>query len=160
MRINLNGVYFRYHGDTMLWRWPWLRKNVGKYWSSRFGSDFYDLANYWQHVGVVETALSRSYNKVNGHSMLEVLSFWATVTYPLENLVVLTNVDVSAKGVSFWARLPKEKVEDLMQDIVVLRCKDRAEVFRLISSTPTSFADAYGFAGGKLVGTNSDVEGT
>lgn len=154
MRFTKNGMIFRYHGDRLLWRWPWKRNQLGKFRSSIYTRDFRNLSEYWKYVGVTEAAMIRQAEKIEAYSWTEVLSTWVRHTYPGQSLVILTNLEASAKGVSFWARLPKDRVENLLQDVVVLRCKDKPEVFRLIDSTPASFADAYGFSAGQLVGTN------
>lgn len=158
MRFTKKGITFRYHGDTMLWKWPFTRSGSGKYRSSLYPQDFSNLAEYWKYVGIVEAAILKNPEKISAFSWMEVLSTWVRRTYPGDHLVILTNLDASAKGVSFWARLPKDKVEDLLQDVVVLHCKDKPEVFRIVESIPTHFADAYGFSASELIDTNFGKE--
>lgn len=158
MRFIKGGIAFRYHGDELVWRWPWARRGAGKFRSSLYTRDFSDLASYWKHVGVVEASLIRSSNKLESFSILEVLSAWVRLFYPSEHVVILMNLEVSAKGMSFWSRLPKNQVEHLLRDVVVLRCSNKREIFKLVDSVPPSFAEAYGFSFGQLTETNLQGE--
>ena len=158
MKISNQGIEFKYYHDVLTWLWPWRRQHGGKFWSDHFNHSFPNLNSYWMRMGTLDAVLTRFGEKVNGHSWIEILCVWVNVTYSMRDVVVLYNVNVSAKGVSFWAKIPREKIEDLMQDVIVLRCKDRAEVFRLISSIPPSFADACGFVAGRFIGTNEETE--
>lgn len=160
MRFTKNGLLFRYHGDKLLWRWPGARKGLGKFRSSLYTRDFSNLSEYWKHVGALESVMIRYPDKIEAYSWVEVLSTWVKHAHPSEHVIVLTNLEASAKGVSFWARLPRDRVDDLLQDVVVLRCKDKPEVFRLIDSIPPAFAEAYGFSAGQILETNfeKDVE--
>lgn len=154
MRFSKTGVTFKYHGDQLTWRWPWSRNGMERYYSTIYTQDFNSLSEYWKHVGVVEEALVKSSGKLEAYSELEVLSVWVRRLYPTSHVVVLTNLDASAKGISFWSRLPKDQVEHLLKDVIVLRCKDKTEVFRLVDSVEATFADAFGFSFGQLIETN------
>lgn len=156
MRFTKYGLLFSYCGDRMLWRWPWARSNPGckNFHSTIYIRDFSNLQEYWKHVGVLESALIKTPEKIQAFSWIEVLSTWVRYMHPGEHLIILTNLEASAKGVSFWARLPRDRVEDLLQDVVVLRCKDKPEVFRLLDSIPPQFADAYAFSNGQFIESN------
>lgn len=155
MHFTRHGLVFRYHGDTILRRWPWVRKGISKFHSSLYTRDFNDFHDYWKHIGLAESVVVRSPGRLQGYSWLEILTLWVRTLYPADHVVILTNVNASAKGVAFWSRLPKSKVENLLQDVVVLRCNDRAELFQLVEAVTSNFADSYGFSAGQFVISNT-----
>lgn len=158
IRFTREGLVFYYHGDRILRRWPWLHKRVGKFRSSHYSRDFDDFDGYVQYVEMTDPMSVRYTDKLQGYSWRELLTDWVKILYPNENVVVLVNVNASAKGVAFWSRLPKTKVEKLLNDVVVLRCKSPKEVELLVESVTPEFADAYGFSASGVFISNLDKE--
>lgn len=160
MRVLKQGLEYSFHGDTLLRRWPWAKdaKSLGKYKSNLYDRDFNSLSDYWTHVGALEEKLAEPVEKVTSFSWETVLEIWVNATFPGSDVVILKDIRYEAKGLSFWARLPVERIAHLTSDVVVLRCKDRQEVTDLLCNIDTSFADAYGFSGGKYTWSNHGIE--
>ncbi|HXP52320.1 MAG TPA: hypothetical protein VN922_20365, partial [Bacteroidia bacterium] len=62
---------------------------------------------------------------------MELLTQWVGHVYGSLNVVVIKDINPGARGLSFWARIPQEKASELLNDIVVLHCSDKAEVNRI-----------------------------
>jgi hypothetical protein len=92
--------------------------------------------------------------KLSGFGMCELVTEWVASRYPKSHVIVLTNINVSAKNITFWAKVPKPDMVKFLRDIVVLQCKDGTELKRLIDNIPSDFADAWGFYKGQMVDTN------
>jgi hypothetical protein len=154
LRLSKQGITRTVCDDELTWKWPWARQGQGKYYSAYYGMNFGSKKDYWKHIGAIESVILQRGGKIDPYGWTEVLSTWVRFTYPQDHIVVLTNINALDKSVAFWARIPKDRIQDLMQDVVVLRCKSKAEVFSLVDSTPQSFADAYGYSENQLIGTN------
>lgn len=154
MNLNKQGISFPYSGDRLTRLWPWSSAE-GRYYSQEFNKYFNNLKDYWKHHGAFYKHDFDRSAKMEGFSYEEVLTQWVRDRYPYDAVVVMTNIDVSERSLSFWARLPKEKIESLTKDIVVLRCNSRAEIIELADSIDSKFADTYAFYAGKLIGFNS-----
>jgi hypothetical protein len=96
--------------------------------------------------------------KLTGFDNLDILSVWVNAKYSGCNIVLLTDINVEAKDLEFWARIPKGQAMEFLKDIVILRCKDKTEIKKLIPSIGSKFALAYGFSNGKLILSNKDAE--
>lgn len=155
MRITKKGLRFNTVGDYLYWIWPWKRNGLPKWYSQGTATHFKKKSEYWKSVGVFEHAALKNQDKVEPFSFPELLTTWVKYTYPNDNLVILLHLVAEAKGISFWSRLPKEKVKDLLNDVVILHCKSKAEVFNMLENIPDSFADAYGFSASQFVGANT-----
>ena len=156
MFLNKQGINFKYYGDILLWKWPWVRQGAPKFFSKFHSKDFKSLPEYWAHSGKMEYLASKSYDgiKILGFSYIEILNDWVSIHFCTEHVVLVRELDVSAKDVSFWMRIPKDKVKNLVKDIVVLKCKDKTEVFNMMETLDKNFCLAYGYSLGKFVGTN------
>lgn len=154
MRLSKEGISYKYYGDVLTWFWPLTRKKGRKYRSLSTNCYFKSKAEYWKYVGILEFCTRHPSSKIEAFSWSEVLVIWVRYTFPGQHLVVLTNLNASAKGLSFWSKLPKETINNLLQDVVVLTCKDKNSMFKALDSVPNDFADAFGFSDGELVDTN------
>lgn len=164
MKFTKDGIERRLDEDIVIWIWPWNRPTMSSRIYSQNNLCFFDsMKHYWQFTGWLsnDTSFSRTTitgnDRLKGYSWLDVLSTWIHFRYPNENLVVLTNIDVGAKGMSFWLRLPKDKIEGLLNDVVVIRCDSAADVKNAVTAVADKFAEAYGFIEGRLVYTNTEV---
>lgn len=149
LALSKHGVKFPYGIDTIIFRWR--KVDNQRWWSENFLRGFTSLREYWRYVGATERELTYPGTRFQGYSYMEMLTQWVNYTYGKLNIVVLKDINHEAKGLSFWARLPKEKAAELLNDIVVLHCSDKAEVNRIVDSIGPDFADAYGFSNGRLI---------
>jgi hypothetical protein len=94
--------------------------------------------------------------KLFGFDYPEILSQWIAFKYPREHIIVLLNINVQAKNIQFWAKVPQTDMKYFLQDTVILRCKDKSEVIRLVENIPPDFADAYGYSAGSLFTYNKE----
>jgi hypothetical protein len=98
----------------------------------------------------------RKSDKLTGFDIGDLIPEWVKFKYPSEHLIVLTEVNVQAKNIQFWAKIPKTDSQFFLKDLVVLFCKDKSEVIRLVENIPRDFADAKGFSAGELLIDNED----
>ncbi len=96
-------------------------------------------------------------SKLDGANYEDIISQWIFFKYPKNHIIVLTNINVDAKNIQFWAKVPKTDTLHFMKDVVILHCKDRTEVLRLIENIPSNFADAHGYSAGSLITYNKDL---
>jgi hypothetical protein len=82
---------------------------------------------------------------------------WVSKAYKFQHIIVLTNVNVEAKNIQFWAKVPTTSMSHFLKDVVILRCSDKSEVIRLVGNIPPEFADAQGYSAGSLLITNKDI---
>lgn len=101
--------------------------------------------------------VSDSTDKLMSASYENIIVDWVKLKYPQKNLVVLLNVNVSVKNIYFWAKMPKKDAVHFLGDVVILMCKDKPEVFRLIENMGSDFADAYGFSSGEQITSNKEL---
>lgn len=95
-------------------------------------------------------------SKLFSLSYAEVLCGMMKRSYGSGNYIVLTNVNLSAKNLQFWAKVPKEDMPHFFKDVIVMRCKDKSQMLSLISNIGPDFAEAMGFSAGELVTVNTD----
>jgi hypothetical protein len=164
MKFTSRGIERQLDDDLIIWLWPWVRHEPkAKIYSQNNLCFFENMKQYWLFVGSLSypssdgrIALTRN-ERLQGYTWIDILSTWIHFRYPNESVLVLTNIDVGAKGMSFWLRLPKDKIESLMNDVVVLRCDSASDLKAAIEAVADKFADAYGFIDGRLVHTNTDL---
>lgn len=158
MKLNRLGYSYKYHGDEITRYWPWVsEENKGKYHSSLFSRDFNSFPEYWKFVGEEESLVKTSTSKdgrMYGFSMLEVIQYWSSRLWLNQYIVALVDVDPASKGSDFWNRLTRDQKENLNQEIVILKCKDRTELMNLTDSIDPSFATSYGLLNGNLLVSN------
>jgi hypothetical protein len=154
MKLTEKGIVFEYHGDTITRRWPWRNRQGAKYSSQEYSLYFNDFNTYWKHVGAGQAALVKSENKLEGFSYTEMLGQWVRSRYANETIVVLKDVNVEERGLSFWAKIPKDKLEYIKKDIIVLRCGSKENACEIVDSIESSFAEAFAFSGGILINYN------
>jgi hypothetical protein len=152
MRLNSTGIVFSEQGDVVTWLWPWKRPHSEfRVRSLTYGMAFDSLKSYWKYVGGI-TPLQESVfakdERLKGYELERVLWTWVNFTHPGKNVVILHNLDPEAKGTSFWLRIPQDKVRELLNDIVVIRCDSQKDVIDLVDSVPEHFAQAYGYCVG------------
>lgn len=161
MKLNVLGIVFKYHGDEILRYWPWSKRDSkSSYHSTLYSRDFNSFNEYWRMVGEETSLVKSSFGKGNllGFDLIDVLKFWSARMWVGEPIVVLMAVDPSLKGPSFWARLTSAQRENLLKDIVVLKCTDKSEMKTLVDSIDPSFAEATGLLNGRVILTNDPYE--
>lgn len=157
MKFSRAGITRNFYNDSFTWHWPFQRKN-GKYFSATYGLYFNSVKDYWQHVGSVSQKMLQDNAKLDSYSLEEVLSKWAISLYSTSAFIILYNLNVSAKDIAFWARIPHSTLQHLSHDVVIMRCSDKREVYSLLESTPTEFANAIGFCNGLRLSSNWEME--
>lgn len=95
--------------------------------------------------------------KLEGFDYLDILHVWVKSEYSGSHVVILTDVNTEAKDVEFWARIPKGQALEFLKDVIILNCKDKTELEKLVPSIGTKFATAYGFSDGELFLTNKEL---
>lgn len=157
MKFHQLGISFKYHGDEITRYWPWIKKSLkSTYHSALFSRDFNSFNEYWRLVGEETTLikLTTSVGKMQGFSLSRVAAEWASRIWVNEYLVIMCDVDPGSKGPSFWFRLSPTQRTSLLEDVVVLRCKDETEMETLIDSISPSFSTAYGCLNGQVLCDN------
>lgn len=97
-------------------------------------------------------------SKLKGLEYNDLISEWVALKHPVSHVVVLTNINVEARNIQFWAKVPKTDMIHFVKDLVVLQCKDKTEVIRLAENIPPNFADAQGYSAGILITHNKELE--
>jgi hypothetical protein len=95
-----------------------------------------------------------SKSKLQGFNYNEIIGQWVNAKYPHESVVVLKDVNVEERSLSFWAKIPKDKIEHIQKDIIVLRCGSKENAIEIVDSIEPGFAEAFAFSGGILINYN------
>jgi hypothetical protein len=154
MKIKKEGIEFEYHGDTITRRWPWFFRSGSKYHSKQYSLYFNEFNVYWIHVGRAEYLFEDKRSKLEGFTYSELIGQWVRQKYPFENIVLLKDVNVEERGLSFWAKIPKDKIEHIQKDVIILRCGSKENACEIVDSIEPNFAEAFAFSGGVLINYN------
>jgi hypothetical protein len=156
LRINTKGISFDYHGDRMVYVFPWSRiQKDAKYFSTTHSQTFDTLIDYWTYIGALQKGI-RTGKKIQGYSYQEVFIRWMKVYYSLGEWIMLFDVNYEAKPKQFWESLPQGSRVEMLKDIVVLQCNGIKEVIRVCENVPSNFALALGFSDGEIISDNSE----
>jgi len=114
--------------------------------SEKYNETFvnYQHYRYFLHTGIRPSTALGPYEKLVGFDYSTILVEWAKQKYPNQSLVILTNINVQAKSLEFWAKIPANSIGFFQKDVAILRCKDQTEMNTLIDNIPEEFADAIG----------------
>lgn len=137
IKISRKGISFIYKGEVSFFRWAWKSK--------------IEKIEDRPTISIIVPT-----KKLTGLDYSEILFQWAYLVYPDDHIIVLHNINVEAKNVGFWAKIPLEQVKHFIKDVVILRCKDISEMTRLVNNIGIDFAEAYGFSKGLLIITNKE----
>ena len=152
MKFKKTGIEFGYHGDTITRKWPFTEGPVLS--SSEYGIYFSNFNEYWSHVGAAQAIFKRTDSKLEGFSYGEILAQWVRHHYPHESIAILKDVNVEERGLSFWAKIPKDKLEHIQKDVIVLRCGSKEKACEIVDSIEHDFAEAFAFSEGNLINYN------
>ncbi len=151
IRFSREGISIRTRLDVFFLTWyDFLWR--GYIYSEKYGQTFatYQSYRYFLATGVVAELPSKThtltYDKLLGFDYSDILTEWVQKKYPRENLVIMTDINVAAKNLEFWAKLPAKSAGLFLKDVAVLRCKDYSEVERIVENTPYDFANALGIS--------------
>jgi hypothetical protein len=153
MKFKKEGLEFEYHEDIITRRWPWVSDGA-KYHSEKYSLYFNEFSTYWTHVGKAEHLFGDTKEKLEGFTYSEVIGQWVRQRFPYESVVVLKDINVGERGLSFWAKIPKEKIERIQKDIIILRCGSKENAIEIVDSIEPTFAEAFAFSGGILINYN------
>jgi hypothetical protein len=156
-KLRKQGIEFPYHGDTLVWVWPWKRKYLSRgkdavYVSEKVRKTFPNLRDYWTHWGIQDEALRKE--KMIGFTDLDVLFEWIGFKYPHQVVLVLRNINVQEKSKSFWEAVPARNRHMLSNDVCVLFFGDLHSASTVFASISPEFAEAYLFHGGHFHSIN------
>jgi hypothetical protein len=158
MNLTRVGVHFKYHGDELLWLWPWkrayLRSPHIRYYSYTFDDHFPSLRDYWQFVGAWNEACRKE--KIIGFNDNEIFKTWAEHTFRHNTVVILRNINVEMKSTAFWRSLDPLSRKQLLKDVPVLFFHDCWKAHSVATSIQPEFAEVFLFVRGKLKYTNND----
>jgi hypothetical protein len=151
MNFTKDGVQFSDEGDVITWLWPWRRpRKDAKIRSERWQSLYFNgFKGYWKYAGRMRPTSRRTVmltnQRVEGYHFDELLSSFRSAKYPDENIVILHDLNLEMKGSEFWNKIPKDQIEELMHDVVILHCDNPEAVEKLVRGISPKFAHAYGY---------------
>lgn len=93
-------------------------------------------------------------SKLQSRSYTSIIDDWVAFNFVNQIVIVLTNINVQVKNIDFWAKIPVEQKIKFMEDVVILRCKDKSEMMMLIGNIGQDFAEAKGYIDGELFAHN------
>lgn len=156
-KFKREGVTWKYHGDLLLYRWPWLRGRSNgypsKFKSISFKQDFNSFKDYWYLRGKFSEKPYTVSNRAQGFSMEALLERWIScdVEFYDKILVVLSDIEVSSRSIDFWKSLGPKEANLFTRDLVILVCKDLDQGFKLVESISKSFANAWLINNGQVL---------
>lgn len=148
--IDTRGIRYNYMGDRIWLMWFWAPL-PNRYYSEKLHCTFSSLKEYKKYMG---SAVGLKHRNVIGISYKELITAWVEDNFKGEYVVVLTEIDLNKKPSVFWENIPYIKKMAFTNEVVILRCKDQAQMEQIIDSTEQSFAIAWGFKSGQLVHLN------
>lgn len=154
MRISKKGITFNYNNDEITWIWWWARQYSLAFYSLIYAFSFKSFKEYWQHVGRHDKPLGVA--KIKGYSLQALVYAWARLHCRSGHYVLLFDINVEAKPATFWRSIPDRDKKELLQDLVVLNCKDENEIQSLCDSISRDFATAIGIRDGHVVYWNEE----
>jgi len=100
----------------------------------------------------------KPYEKLQGIDYIDIISEWVNTKYRFEHVIILININVQAKNIEFWANVPQTHAIQFLKEVVILKCKDKSELQRLVQNTGLDFAEAYGYSGGVRIIDNKEIQ--
>lgn len=158
MKINKQGITFKYRGDDLTWIWWWNRTNGFKYDSATYQKHFESIPNYLIYTGQQTIPFSPSNEKLKGLNYQELIEQWAYYELKFGFNVVLFDIVLQAKPASYWNALGLSDRSKFLQDIVILNCKSIKEVIEICDSIDINFARAIGVNCGNIIYRNEDYK--
>ena len=149
IRINKKGITFDYNNDHLTWLWWWNRFPGIKYESLIYEAGFLSLKQYWMYAGSVDRPLPVS--KLKGYSVEEMINAWIKLYCRIGLYVVLYDINPEAKPATFWRTIPDKDKKQLLNDVVILSCKDWDQMVSLCDAIEPEFATATGIQDGRPV---------
>lgn len=159
MKFTNHGLQFKYYGDTLTRKWPWI-KTFGKthereiYWSDMHKRGYLSLRDYWQRIGAHEEALRSK--KLSGFMNAEVALEWAQFKFPDKTIIIMRDINKMVKNSNFWKSVPQEYRMELLKDVVVLFFPDQTKAKAVVESMSVEFAECYMIHNNKIVQHNLD----
>ena len=152
IKIDKEGIWFRYIGDDICLMWIWNVK-PNRYYSRKLVCTFSSIKEYRKYMG---SSVGVKERKVLGISYKEMIEVWVNLNFGNEYVIALLDIDVSKKDNVFWENIPYIKRVVFSNDVIILRCKDLGQQQQIMDSLDPGFATAYAFKAGLLVRSNDD----
>lgn len=161
MKVSREGISIKYHGFTLIYRWPILQTY---FFQRRFKIEELDfdsdslvdcLAEISKPNKPMKSngAFQRA-KKVSGFDFEDLTKLYSSVFFAESCGVMIFNINVLGKSFDFWQRIPAEHKKEFLKDAVFLKCNNPKEVERLMGSLPFSFCTAHGYVNGEMVYDN------
>lgn len=144
-----DGFLIDYHGDQLLWIWPWNRTSYHHWLSKNFECKFENLRDYWHYVGAFDEACRK--RKILGFSESEVFQEWAKTKFKRNIVVILRNANIELKTGQFWRTINLLDRQELIKDVSVLFFSTVGEAKKVADSIAPEFAEVHLFARGEPV---------
>lgn len=155
------GLSVETNKDTLLYFWPWTRPNVApfkmaKFYSKALDQNFLSKSTYTPLINYYLGRVDIYGPKIVGFTSAEVIQALVNYKYSIGWFVTLHDINPMKKSSDFWRALPEEKAKILLKDVVILRCKDIAEVQDICRSIDNGFATVLGWRDGNLIDWNGE----
>lgn len=157
-RLSWAGIIRVWSDDRILYTWLSILTFAFYFFSFKYTTSFVNINNYQKYREQVQSEIGGKYRKLRGLEYSDIVSQWVYLKFPFEHIIILSNINVEAKNIEFWAKVPKTEAIHFLKDIVLLRCKDISEMNRLINNIAPEFADAHGYSAGILITTNGEIQ--
>ncbi len=143
MKINKEGIWIK--SGILIYSWPWNKKVEAEfiYPDTRKGR----LLKAAEYLGKYRITAEE---KVQGYSLEDLVLCWIKNSLQYGQYVVLYDINVSKKSSEFWTIIPEHQKVNLTKDMVLLTCKDVAQVKTLCDSIDINFASAIGVSNGEI----------
>jgi hypothetical protein len=160
IRISKRGITFDYNNDELTWFWWWVRTYLsGKYESLIYSTPntcFNSLKDYWIYVGSKLDFEYTQVAKIAGFDYGTVITSWIKAKLRSGYYVVLYEINMAGKSPSFWRAVPDRLKQEMLKDVVVLKCKDETEALNICHSISSDFAYSICVTNGQVVHTTED----
>ena len=150
IKINKKGFWFEYKLDHICLNWFW-HKPLHRYYSEKLHHNFNSLKDYNEY-SIANSDVK--HKNILGFDARDIIEEWVEYKFSKEYIVVLMDINISEKAMTFWDEIPYTKKIVFSKEIIVLVCKDFRQVSQIIESVERGFAIALGFKAGNLVVSN------
>jgi hypothetical protein len=155
--LSWTGIIRVWSDDLLVYPWLSIFTFAFYFISFKYSTSFVNIDKYLEYRKQVLGEVGEEYRKLLGIDYSDIISQWVYLKFPFEHIIVLSNVNVEAKNIQFWARIPQTESIHFLKDLIILRCKDVSEMNRLIDNISHEFADASGYSAGVLITTNGET---
>ena len=157
MKINREGIFFKYRGVEIKYNWPILRTYFyqPKYVVTNGDKPFNNLWSLKSYIDNPNTSASLAHkDKVKGVFYEDLIKMIGQTICMDCHCIILTDLNVNSKPASFWENVPRHYRKEFLKDVIFIQCESRKEMDRLMFSLPIDFCHAISFSNGKVIHDN------